>query len=428
VKRIENFGRSWSFRPSAVVAPKTVEDLARAVRRASKVRVMGSGHSWSKAIVTDGTLVSLHRMNKILHVDEAGLRVTVQAGITLSELIAALDRRGLALANLGSIDEQTIAGAISTGTHGTGRDFQCLAAQVESLALVDGEGARRFVDKAHPDFGAIVVGLGCFGIIYEVTLSVVRAFQMHAITDRAPFDEVIENLDTYISEHDHFKFWWLVPQQNVIVFKNKRTQLPRNDSDLTRWFKDEFLSVYLYRALIQAERFDRKRIVRFANTLLGREAGRRYERICKSYVGFLTPSPPVHRETEWAFDYSDAKGLLERYRAHLARSTHAYSFIQEVRFTKADTFPLSPAYGRDSIWLSLYNIDRDDAWNDQLAGFNAFAKAEGGRPHWGKEADFDPLYLAKAWPTLASVRKQMKAYDPKGKFINPWVEQIFGGV
>ncbi len=290
--QIENYGGTWSFRPSSASYPESAEEIAALVANANKVRVMGSRHSWSKGIVTDGTLLSLDRMNRLVRVDKEKLRVTVQAGITLRALSARLEEHGLALANLGSIDAQSLAGAISTGTHGTGRGFQCLAAQVESLELVDGEGKRRRLGKGDPDFDAVVVGLGCFGIVHEITLAVVPCFQMHAITDTAPFDEVIENLDEYVGLYDHFKFWWFVPSDEVVVYKHKRTDAPRNDSDFTRWFKDDFLSVIVYRSLVALQGLDRKALVPAMNRILTRVTGRHFDRICKSYVGFKTPSPP----------------------------------------------------------------------------------------------------------------------------------------
>ena len=426
LRQVVNYGRNVAFAPAEIATPGSAAELREVVRRSARVRVMGSRHSWSRAIVTDDTLVSLERMTRIVAVDEATLQVTVQAGVTLRALIAELDRRGLALANLGSIDRQTVAGAISTGTHGTGLAFQCLAAQVVALRLVDGRGEERALRRGDADFDAVVVGLGCFGVVYEVTLQVVRSFQIHAITERAPFDDVVDRLDEHLRAYDHFKLWWLVPDDHVIVFKNRRTDAPRNDSDLVRWFKDELLSVAVYRSLVALQRLDRKRLVPLVNRLLGREVGKRYERICKSHVGFLTPDPPVHRETEWAFDLADAPRLLREYRRALLDSGHTYNFIQEIRFSRGDDFWLSPAYGRDSIWLGMYNMDSDERWADQLRAFEAFAVRNGGRPHWGKEAGFDPAYLRGQLPRLEDFRALAAQYDPDGKLANDWARRVLG--
>lgn len=424
--RIENWGRNFGFTPRRVLTPSSAAELARIVRESSTVRVIGAGHSWSQGIVTEDTLVSLDRMKRVLDVDREALRVTVQAGIRLEELVKALEARGLALENLGSIATQSLAGAVSTGTHGTGIGFRCLADQVQGLKLIDGRGEARQLDRGHPDFDAVVVGLGAFGIIYEMTLSVVPTFQMHAITESVPFDEVLADFDGYLRGHDHFKLWWLVPNEEVVVFRQRRTDQPRNDSDFMRWFKDELLAVGVYRTALALQRIAPRRPTTLAtNRLMQRSYARRFERICKSHVAFLTPEPPVHREGEWAFDLEDAPALLAAYRDLLEASGHTFSFLQEIRFSAADTFWASPAYGRDSIWLSLYNIDSVARWDDQRRRFEAFARAHGGRPHWGKEALFDREYLSECYPKLADFGALRAEYDPQGRFANRWIKNLF---
>jgi len=422
---IVNYGKTWRFLPAQVAYPAGAEELRAVVVSADKVRTMGSRHSWSKGIITGDTLVSLDKMNRILEVNKDTLQVRVEAGIKLKDLIRQLEQQGLALSNLGSIHAQSLAGAICTGTHGSGANFQCLAAQVESFLLMDAEGKSRTLGKGDPDFNAVLVGFGCFGIMYEITLNVVPCFQMHAITDTADFDEVIDHLDSYVKGYDHFKFWWTVPNDSLIVFKNKRTDEPRNDSDFIRWFRDEFLSVIVYRFLLLVGKLNRRFFIPLINKILTKEIGKKYERTCRSYHGFLTPSPPVHRETEWAFDYKEAPRLLREFRALLPRDGHTYNFVQEIRFTKADDYWLSPAYQRDSIWISMYNIDNNDRWNTQLAKFEAWARANGGRPHWGKEATLDPTYFSSQYEKIGDFRRLMLQYDPNGKFVNDWVSRIF---
>jgi FAD/FMN-containing dehydrogenase len=144
-----------------------------------------------------------------------------------------------------------------------------------------------------------------------------------------------------------------------------------------------------------------------------------------SHLGFLTPIPPIHRESEWAFDLANVRPLMAEYRRLLPDCGHSYNFIQELRFSKADDLWLSPAYQRDSVWLSLYNIDRRN-WPAQLAKFEAFARANGGRPHWGKEATFDRAYLSAQYPRLADFAALARRFDPDGKFRNAWIDQIVG--
>lgn len=421
---ITNFGRTWSFTPAQLARPSTVEDLQALVRTATKLRPVGSRHSWSKGIITDGTLVSLERMAQVQAIDKERLQVRAGGGITLKALSERLDAEGLAVENLGSVDAQTLAGGLCTGTHGSGIGFQCLAAQVDSFEMVDGRGENHRFTRADEEYHALLVGMGCAGIIHTLTLNVVPAFRMHAITDTAPFDEVIDNLERYVLGCDHFKFWWTAPGPDVIVFLHNRTDRPRNDSDLKRFVKDELLSVGVYRLLIAIGKLDRKRFIPPINRFLTKQVGKRFERICASRTGFMTPAPPVHRETEWAFDAADAKRLLGEYRKVLLRDGHTYNFVEEVRFSKGDHFWLSPAYGRDSVWLPMYNMDTDARWEAQRANFEAWARANGGRPHWGKEADLDPAYLAAQYPRWNDFRAMVRKYDPEGKFTNAWNQEI----
>ena len=422
---IINYGKTWRFSPLWLEMPKTVEQLADIIKNAQKVRVMGARHSWSKGIITEDTLISLDKINRLLEVDQAQKQIRVQAGIRLKDLVARLEKHGLALSNLGSIDSQSLAGAICTGTHGTGINFQCLASQVEAFRMLDAHGNTHTFNKNDADFYAILVGMGCFGIIYEMILNVVESFQLHAITTTAPFDEVIENLEDYVTTYDHFKFWWLVPNEKLVLFKYNRTQEPPNENNAKRWFKDELLSVALYRSLVAIGKLKRNALIPMFNRFLTKEGGRDYERINKSHIGFLTPVPPVHRETEWSFDYANAQALLRSYKNLLLKSEHSYNFVQEVRFTKSDDFWLSPSYKRDAIWLSMYNIDPQH-YDKQLAHFIAFARANGGRPHWGKEAAFDTEYLRRQYEKFDEFTTLVKQYDPNGKFENKWTARIFG--
>lgn len=324
------------------------------------------------------------------------------------------------MSNLGSIHAQTLAGAICTGTHGTGKNFQCLAAQVESFEMVDGNGGNYLFTKQDEVFYALLTGMGCCGIIHTITINVVNTFQMHVNTDTKDFDEVINNLEHYTDNYDHFKFWWLAPSKKVILFMNNRTNAKRNDSNLVRFMKDDVISVVLYRLLVFIGKLNRKKLIPAINRFLTHVGGKHFERICKSYIGFLTPLPPIHRETEWAFDSRNARKLLQEYKKLFLKDEHTYNFVQEVRFTRADEFWLSPAYQRDSIWLSMYNMDTTQNWETQLKKFETWAMQNEGRPHWGKEANLKFDYLQQQYPKLQDFKKLLHKYDPDGKFTNDW--------
>lgn len=425
MRTVRNFGGNLKFRPRQLAAPRTPDELATVIRGARKVRAVGAAHSWSPAIVTDDTLVTLDRMREVIALDRARARVTVQAGMRLRELNLHLDRAGLALASLGSIDSQSVAGVIATGTHGSGRAFPCLAAQVARLDLIDGTGRAVTLERGDPDFDGAVVGLGAAGIVHAVTFDTVPAFRLHDITRLEPFDAVIERLDEYVASCDHFKIWWFAPGEQAVVFRYRRTDEPSNDRRARRWFKERVLGVAVYRSLIAAGRLSRRRWIPAINRFLTSQAGRPLDRIVPSHIGYLTPVPPAHDESEWAFDLAHARDLLRAYRRLLPEDGHSYNFVQEIRFSKADDLWLSPAYQRDSVWLSLYNIDRR-GWSTQLARFEAFARAHGGRPHWGKEATFDRAYLRGQYTRLDDFAALVARFDPERKFRNAWIDELLG--
>ncbi|HEX5058475.1 MAG TPA: D-arabinono-1,4-lactone oxidase [Kofleriaceae bacterium] len=413
------------FTPRRYAKPRTVDELAALVRDSKRIRAVGAAHSWSPAIVTDDTLVSLDRMRGVIALDRDAKRITVQGGMRLRELNAYLDREGLALASLGSIDSQSVAGVIATGTHGSGKNFRCLSAQVAKLDLIDGTGNRVTLERGQPDFDGAVVGLGALGIVHAVTFDVVDAFRLHDRTGLAKLDEVIEAIDEHVASADHFKLWWFPPHDHAIIYRYMRTDRASNDARFRRWFKERVIAVGVYRSLVAIGQLSGRRWIPAFNRFLTGQAGQPLNRITPSHIGYLTPIPPVHRESEWAFDIKDAKPLLREYRRLLPGDGHTYNFIQELRFSRADNLWLSPGYQRDSIWLSLYNIDRKN-WSAQLAKFEAFARANGGRPHWGKEATFDRTYLRGQYARLDEFAALAARFDPDRKFRNAWLDEILG--
>ncbi len=424
MRAINNWAKNVCVRPRQYLEPRSVDELREIIRSSEKLRVVGSGHSWSEAIVTDDTLVSLKNLREVVEVDAERKQITAQAGIKLFEINYELDKRGLALKNLGSIATQSLAGAIATGTHGTGADFQCLASQVASFKMLDADGREHSFNKADENFYAMLIGLGGFGVIYEMTLDITDAFQLREISVGRDFDNAIGDLDRCLAENDHVKMWWLPPSNDVVQFAYNRTDDAANDSRFRQWFKDEFISVYVYRTLSLAGLINRKKFIPPINRFLTRQITKPLDRIEKSYKVFNVPEPPPHRETEWAFDLADAKNLLREYKKLLATNGFTYNFIQEIRFSKGDDFWLSPAYRRDSIWLGMYNKDRRD-WDKRLNNFESFARDHNGRPHWGKEFTIDARYLAAQYEKFDDFRNLLKRFDSAGKFRNDWLNAIF---
>lgn len=421
---------NWARNQQALVAnyhqPETEAELIEIVKNSPRIRLVGTGHSWNNICLTSETLINLDNYQKVLSVDKEKLQVKVQAGIKLWQLNDYLDKQGLALKNLGSISKQSIAGAISTATHGTGIDYQILGSQVEEFSLVKADGEKVLIhhEGDRDLFNLALVNLGCLGVLSEITINVVPAFNLHDETYVANFNEVINNLDSFISQNHHFKLWWFPHIEEVVVYKYKRTQEPVNDSRLRQWLMDEILSVNAYRLMLKIGTIKRD-WRRNINRVLVQNFIKPLNRIEKSYKVFNVPEPPLHRETEWAFDLAVATDLLREYKRLINASAHRINFLQEIRFTAADNYALSPCYGRNTMWLGAYNAD-NFGWSELLNDFETLAFKYKGRPHWGKEFNrVDKTYLKQAYPQYEAFCKLRQELDPQNKFVNEYIFNFF---
>lgn len=420
---------NWAKNQQAVAQnyfqPHIEEELMQAVKQSNRIRLSGTGHSWSAACLTEHSLINLDNYSSVIHLDKQKLQLKIRAGIKLWQLNELLDKQGLALKNLGSIARQSIAGAVSTGTHGSGINFQILGSQLEEFTLIKADGEKLSIHREREKelFNHAVVNLGCLGVVSDVTLNVVPAFNLNDTTYLLHFDEALAQLDELVQSVDHFKMWWFPHTDKLVLYCYNRTSEPRNDSVFRQWMMDEFLSVNVYRLLLKAGTM--KRGWRPAiNNLLVKNFIQPLQRIEKSYKVFNVPEPPLHRETEWAFDIKSAKELLRDYRKMIESSNHLINFIQEIRFTKADDFSLSPCYKRDTIWLGAYNAD-NYGWEELLADFENLARSYDGRPHWGKEFTLDKSYLYKTYEKLDNFNALRLQLDPERKFENEYISQIF---
>lgn len=423
--RFFNWAKNFNCTVASYFQPETEAELIEVVKSSKKIRMVGTGHSWSAICLNNTALLNLDLCNKVLELDKDKQQVKVQAGIKLWQLNEYLDKQGFALLNLGSISEQSVAGAISTATHGSGINYQILGSQVEEYKLIRADGDVVVIHRERDKelFDLALVSIGTLGVISEVTINVVPSFNLHDETFVANFDEVINKLDEYINGTDHFKLWWFPHIDEVVVYRYTRTQNKINDSRMRQWLMDDFLSVNVYRLLLAVGNINRnwRKVV---NRLLVQKFVQPLNRIEKAYKVFNVPAPPPHREAEWGFDMGVAKELLREYKTTINASTHRINFLQEIRFTKADNYALSPCYGRDTMWLGAYNAD-NFGWNELLADFELLAKKYNGRPHWGKEFNIDKAYLQKQYSKFDAFNTLRNQCDPEGKFVNDYVARIF---
>lgn len=231
-----NAWRNWAgnvtARPVRAVSPASVPELAEVLRRASedglRVKPVGTGHSFTATAATDGVLIRPDLLTGIRNIDREAMTVTVEAGTPLKRLNTALAREGLSLTNMGDIMEQTVAGATSTGTHGTGRDSASISAQIRALELVTADGTVLTCSKKeNADIFAVArIGLGALGVITAITFAVEPVFLLTAREEPMTFDRVMGGFDELVAENEHFEFYWFPHTGNCNTKRNNRSAGP----------------------------------------------------------------------------------------------------------------------------------------------------------------------------------------------------------
>ncbi len=415
-----------------VASPGSVSQLQRVVAESAaqgrRVKPIGAGHSFTAIGATDGVQLRLDRMGGIVHADRATGLVTVLAGTRLHDLNEALWTLGLALTNLGDIDVQTVAGAISTGTHGTGLRLGGLATQVRALDLVlaDGSLLHCSADEEPQVFAAARVGLGALGVIVTVTLQCEPAFALHAAESPASLDEVLADLDDLVDRHDHVEFYWFPHTRRVLTKRNDRvpegTPL-RPLSRLRHRIDDELLSNTVFDGINRVTT-RRPALIPRANAVAARALSAR-EYVDRSYRVFASPRTVRFREMEYAVPRAAVPDLLAGIETYLDRSGEQIGFPVEVRFAAADDIWLSTASGRDTGYVAVHQYHRRDH-ESYFRAVEAVAQDLDGRPHWGKLHFRDAASLAATYPHHADFVAVRDKLDPDRVFGNPYLDTVLG--
>jgi L-gulonolactone oxidase len=427
--RFTNWARNESCVAEQLFQPDNENEIAALLQKAQserkKVRVIGSAHSWSPVCLSNDYLLNLDRMQRVIHLDRENKKITVQAGIKLWQLNEYLYRQCFSLKNLGSVSAQSIAGAISTGTHGSGINHQILASQVDSFKLITPLGNILSLQKEKDteSFHLALIGLGCLGIMSELTLNIDERYHLHEQSGLVDFDEVCDRVLHWVDQHDHLKLWWFPHVDYIMVYRYNRTAAAVNDSLLRQVLFDKILANYVFRFLIWwgNQRPARRPSI---NRFICRHFMKDINRIEKNWKIFNVPMPPLHRETEWAFDMRLTPRLLRAYRDMIIQNKHHINFVQEIRFVKGDKFALSPCYQQDSVFIGAYHACNND-WKPFFSDFEQFARQFCGRPHWGKEFTPDPHYLQQQYPLFHQFNDFRKNIDPHNIMMNKFTETIF---
>ncbi|WP_280335792.1 D-arabinono-1,4-lactone oxidase [Nocardia wallacei] len=425
-----NWAGDQQCAPAATAVPGSPEDVAELLRRAEAagqtVRVAGAGHSFTDAVLTDGMLLNLSKLDRILHVDRAAGLARVEAGATLNALSAALHPLGLAFPNLGDIDVQTIAGATATATHGTGATLQNLSAALRSVELMLADGSRVELDEqSDPDgWRAARVHVGALGVVTAVTLELVPSFVLEGVERPVPVTDVLADLDEYIDGNEHFEFYMFAHSPLAMTKRNNRIELPEQPRGrAVDWFADILVSNHTFDALA---RLCRRRPQLIPWVQRGAAYAGSYRRqVDRSYRVFASPRLIRFTEMEYAIPREHSAPAIREIKELSQRFDTPMPI--EVRWVAPDDAFLSPAGGRDTCYIAVHQY-RGMAYEPYFRACEAVFDKYGGRPHWGKRHFQTARTLRPRYPEWDRFQEVRRRFDPKGRFTNAYVERVLGPV
>ncbi|MGH2956992.1 MAG: D-arabinono-1,4-lactone oxidase [Solirubrobacterales bacterium] len=431
-KEWRNWAGDQRCLPARVQRPASRGELVEAVKRATEagltVRAVGAGHSFTDVACTGGLMLQFDRLDRVLDVDrEAGL-VKVEGGIGLRALNETIWGYGLALENLGDIDAQTVAGAVSTATHGTGSRFRNLSALIEGIELVLPDGTLLEVSASErlELLPAVRVGLGALGVIATITFRTVPAFVIRRVDSPLPLAETLERLDDLADGSDHFEFYVFPHTEVALLRQSERTdEEPSPRGRLLEYGQEVVLENWVIGTIARlGRRFPSRtpEFSRFVSSRIGKST-----KVDRSYRVYASQRRVRFTEMEYAIPRRHAAEAVRSVLAAAERAGPPVGFPIEVRFVAGDDSWLSPSHDRDSCYIAVHQFE-GMAWEPYFRSVEAIMDEFGGRPHWGKRHFQTAATLAERYPHWNDFRALRARLDPGGSFRNAYLDRVLGPV
>ena len=427
-KTIKNWGGTVKFTPKHIFYPTTHEEVVDMVKKAAQnhqgIRIIGSGHSWTNLVDTEDVLLSLDKLQGIESLDKANCTAVVKAGTKLKLLGELLHEKGLAMENMGDINVQSLAGALSTGTHGTGVGFGTLATQMLEITLVNGKG-ETLVCSEHKNreiFKAAQISLGALGVITRIKLRLVPTFKLKYVSAKADLNDTLLNLDKYKEENRNFEFYWFPFTKTVqLKFVNKTAEAVKNGGWIKK-FNDVFMENRVFGVLSRLSRTFPGFAPRVSKISAWGISKGTY--VDHSHLIFATPRLVRFYEMEYNVPQEAFINVLKEIEECINRNKFKVHFPVECRWVKADDISISPASGRDSAYIAIH-MYKGMEYKPYFEAIEKIFKKYNGRPHYGKMNTFSQVDFARLYPNWQQFNALRQQMDPEGLFLNKYLKGLF---
>ena len=428
VKIWSNWAKTVQAQPQYFYAPSSEESLQKlvldAVKKNIRMRVVGSGHSFTALCASDSCIISLENLHGIKNIDHAKQRLEVWAGTSIKALGKLAHELGLAQENLGDIDAQSIAGATATGTHGTGLQFGGLSTQITAFNLLTAQGEilRCSAEERPEYFQAGRISLGALGIITSIELQLRPNYKLHYQSDKTQVPTLLENLESYKKQNRNFEFYWFPYTQTVQTKCSNETEKPVKDK---AWLKQWQQNIIENKLLEQLCRLGRRfpSLYQRLNRLMAAGIGKE-DRINYSHLIYATPREVRFKEMEYNVPQEAFTEVFRELMALMERKQYPVFFPIECRFVRGDEVWLSPSYGRDSAYLALH-VYQGTPHEAYFADAEALFQRYEGRPHWGKMHGASESYFEKTYPKWQDFKRVRQALDPNNFWVNDYLKTLF---
>jgi L-gulonolactone oxidase len=436
-----NWGNTQECSPQQIFYPANAQEVIAIIKDAAvkkiPLKAIGSSHSWSDLISTDGFLISTNNLDKVLWIDRSQCQIKVEAGIKLHELIAVLAENGLALSNQGFITEQSIAGAAATATHGTGKAY-ALSDYIIGMEIIDADGHIHTVSEAsNPEWLPLArVSLGALGFIYTITLQCEPAFNLRHSRINIDLNDIIDNYQSFYESHDFFMFMLAPSSQTALAYFWDRTDEEPNTGFLHYFANDCVFNRFLNCMAIQA--LSHARNISSYMLLTGLSALQMEEHVDHSYISLSPMKTPLtvdwYIEQEFAVDFADFRpaftDMLEIYKQYDPSASKLSSIITCRFGPSSELSYLNPAFGRNTAYLTINIMNHFDDYQDFFHDLEHAMLRYNGRAHWGKFHFLDHEKIKKLYNQdhFRAFNQLRKVLDPNGLFTNDFVLRCFGSI
>ncbi|OBZ89695.1 L-gulonolactone oxidase [Choanephora cucurbitarum] len=427
----QNWSKTFRCKPEILFEPVTEEQVQKVILFAKKlnkpVKAFGAGHSPSDLACTKGFMINIDKLSNLLNVNSRTCQATVEGGMTLHKLHQVLRENGLAVSNLGSISDQTVAGVIATATHGTGAQFGCLSTMVVDLTLVTAQGEILFCSPTSNKevFEAARCHLGALGIITRITLQVEPDFKLEAIQKPYKFSDVLNDWDSVIHSSEHTRVWWYPHTDDCVVWRANRT-----DKEVMRSGPSAFMErgygFHAYQAMLNITRYGTSLIPYLTKMMFNTLHSKPIHVVDVSNKVFNFDCLFPQYVNEWAIDWKDAPAALRKLDKFISDNDLKVHFPVEIRFVDEDDVWMSPAYGRKTCYIGVIMYrpyGKPVPYKKYWKGYEDIMREYNGRPHWAKAHGQGIKELEASFPKFQDFLRVRQQVDPQGMFLNNYLRR-----